>query len=270
MLSFRVTITSRQNPLVARFREAARGGAGSLLLLDGAHLVADAFASRITLTTVAVTPAALERVERPAAIVALLDGLATGVEIVTVTVSSVVMDAMSPVRSPSPIVALAERPTPADARIWSGDLAIVAVDVQDPGNVGAIVRVAEAGGASGLVAATGTADPFGWKALRGSMGSALRLPIVSGVDAATFVADARRRGLRIVATVPRDGQAPADVSCQRAGRAADRRRGSRSRPVAGGGRRRTRHHSDGRACGVAERGGHRSAARVRGTATADF
>ena len=51
-------------------------------------------------------------------------------------------------------------------------------DVQDPGNVGAIVRVAEAGGATGVVAAGACADPFGWKALRGSMGSALRLPIV--------------------------------------------------------------------------------------------
>ena len=49
--------------------------------------------------------------------------------------------------------------------------------LQDPGNLGAIVRVAEAGGASGVIAAGRCADPFGWKALRGSMGSALRLPI---------------------------------------------------------------------------------------------
>ena len=54
--------------------------------------------------------------------------------------------------------------------------------MQDPGNVGAIVRVAEAAGATGVVAAGASADPFGWKALRGSMGSALRLPIVAGVD----------------------------------------------------------------------------------------
>ncbi len=51
--------------------------------------------------------------------------------------------------------------------------------MQDPGNLGAIVRVAEAAGATGFVAAGGSANPFGWKALRGSMGSALRLPIVS-------------------------------------------------------------------------------------------
>jgi RNA methyltransferase, TrmH family len=206
VLSFRVTITSRQNPLVARFREAARGGAGSLLLLDGAHLVADAFASRITLTTVAVTPAALERVELSPL---LSDLTRTGIEVTTV--SSVVMSALSPVRTPSGIVALAERPRAAGDRIYAGGVVVIAVDVQDPGNVGAIVRVAEAGGASGLVATTGTADPLGWKALRGSMGSALRLPIASAADADVAVADARRRGLRIVATVPRGGRTPADA-----------------------------------------------------------
>ncbi len=206
MLSFRVTITSRQNPLVARFREAARGGPDNLLLLDGAHLVADAFASGVTLTTVAVTPAALERAE----LSPLLSELTrAGIELATV--SSVVMGALSPVRTPSGIVALAERPTSAGDRIYAGGLVVIAVDVQDPGNVGAIVRVAEAGGASGLVATAGTADPLGWKALRGSMGSALRLPIVAAADVEAIVADARRRGFRIIATVPRGGRSPADA-----------------------------------------------------------
>ena len=68
------------------------------------------------------------------------------------------------------------------------------------------MRVAEAGGASGVIVATGSADPFSWKALRGSMGSALRLPIVSGIDADAAIADARRHGCRVMATVPRDGR----------------------------------------------------------------
>ena len=79
------------------------------------------------------------------------------------------------------------------------------MDVQDPGNVGAIARVAEAGGATGLIAAGASADPFGWKALRGSMGSSLRLPVVSA-SAAEAIADARRHDCRIVAAVPRDGR----------------------------------------------------------------
>src|SRR5471032_3377119 len=137
----RVTITSRQNPLVARFRAAARGDVGGLLLLDGAHLVADALAARLTFQLAAVTPAALERPD----VAAIAAGLSSaGVEVATV--SAVVMDALSPVRSSSAIVAVAERPAPAGDRVFGGaaPLAVIIVDVQDPGNVGAIVRVAEA------------------------------------------------------------------------------------------------------------------------------
>jgi TrmH family RNA methyltransferase len=141
----------------------------------------------------------------------LVDALTTnGVEVITVSAS--VMDAVSPVKTPTGIVALAERPAGDAGRLFAGQALVVgAVDVQDPGNLGAIVRVAEAAGATGFVAAGGSANPFGWKALRGSMGSALRLPIASEVTAEAAIADARRHGCRIVAAVPRDGRPLFDV-----------------------------------------------------------
>jgi RNA methyltransferase, TrmH family len=204
-----VTITSRQNPLVARFRAAARGDAGDLLLLDGAHLVADALAAGLTIRHAAVTPAARDKHDIKDLIAAL-----SNAHVDVVTVLAPVMDAISPVRSPSAIVALAEQPAAADDRIYAGPapLVVVAVDVQDPGNVGAIVRVAEAGGATGVLAAGGSASPFGWKALRGSMGSALRLPIVCEDDAYAALAAARRHGCRIVATAPRNGRSLFDAA----------------------------------------------------------
>jgi TrmH family RNA methyltransferase len=198
-----VTITSRQNPLVARFRDAARGESEGIMLLDGAHLVGDAAAAGIALLIAAVTPAALEDDDLQA-LVSALGG--QGVEVTLV--SAPVMDALSPVRSSSAIVALAERPAvPADA-FYGGQapLIVVVVDVQDPGNIGAIVRVAEAAGGTGVVAAGASASPFSWKGLRGSMGSALRLPIVTGVTADEALDTARRHGCRIVAAVPRDGR----------------------------------------------------------------
>jgi TrmH family RNA methyltransferase len=198
-----VTITSRQNPLVARFRTAARGDIGGVLLLDGAHLVADAIAAAVTFQLAAVTPASVEQPD----VRTLVDALAgDGVEVITVSAS--VMDAASPVKTPSGIVALAERPAMDIDRLYAGPAAfvLIAIDVQDPGNLGAIVRVAEAAGATGFVAAGGSANPFGWKALRGSMGSALRLPIASEISADEAVAEARRRGCRVIASVPRDGQ----------------------------------------------------------------
>ena len=197
-----MTITSRQNPLVARFRTAARGDIGGVLLLDGAHLVGDARAAAVTFQLAAVTPAAVEQPD----VRTLVDALAgDGVEVITVSAS--VMDAASPVKTPSGIVALAERPAMDIDRLYAGAaFVLIAIDVQDPGNLGAIVRVAEAAGATGFVAAGGSANPFGWKALRGSMGSALRLPIASEIAADEAVAEARRRGCRVIAAVPRAGQ----------------------------------------------------------------
>jgi RNA methyltransferase, TrmH family len=78
-------------------------------------------------------------------------------------------------------------------------------EVQDPGNLGAIVRAAEACGATGIVVGNGSADPFGWKALRGSMGSAFRVPLAGRLPLGPALDAARRRGLRILAAVARDG-----------------------------------------------------------------
>ena len=195
-------ITSRQNPIVARYRAVAQGEVDGLLLLDGVHLVNDAIAAGVAIEHAAVDVNASGRDE----LVRVLESLrARGVD--TVTATAPVMGALSPVRSSSAIVAIARQPSRTVAELFVGPapLVVVACDVQDPGNIGAIVRVAEAGGASGVIATGITADPFGWKALRGSMGSALRLPVHRVPDIATVVADARQHRCRIVATVPRGG-----------------------------------------------------------------
>ena len=197
------TISSRHNPIVARYRAAARGELSGAVLLDGAHLLAEALNARVHIREAAVTPDAAGR-QDVASIVARLATMDAEVAVVAASV----MDALSPVKSPTGIVALADRPEPACEQLYqaSNPLVIVAVDVQDPGNLGAIVRVAEAGAAGGVVAAGVSADPFGWRALRGAMGSALRLPVMSERDAIIAVSEARRHRCRIAAAVPRDGQ----------------------------------------------------------------
>jgi TrmH family RNA methyltransferase len=191
-------ITSRQNAIVARFR-AARDEGAALLLLDGVHLVAEALGAGLRVREAAMTDGGPEAAE-----------LATrlrGRDVPVATVSAAVMRAISPVRSSSPVVALAERPATATRQVYGGTpLVIIAIDVQDPGNVGAIVRVAEAGSATGVICAGACADPFGWKALRGSMGSALRLPVLVHRDVRAAIDEARRHGCRVVATSPRKGR----------------------------------------------------------------
>jgi TrmH family RNA methyltransferase len=195
-------IASRHHAVVARYRDVAKGHQPELVLLDGAHLVGDALRSSVRVLHLVVAADKIDANEIAPLVVRARD---RGVDIAVGTAP--VMDALSPVRSPSPIVGLAERPA-REEQIYGGAhaLVLIACDVQDPGNVGAMVRVAEAAGASGLVAAGQSADPLGWKAVRGSMGSALRLPVARRAHVADAVAEAKQHRCRVVAAVPRAGR----------------------------------------------------------------
>jgi TrmH family RNA methyltransferase len=78
-------------------------------------------------------------------------------------------------------------------------LVVVMVGVQDPGNVGTIIRSAEAFGATGVVAARGTSDPWSPKALRASAGSALRLPVLRGMAVPVLLAQLKMARVMIFA-----------------------------------------------------------------------
>jgi TrmH family RNA methyltransferase len=195
-------ISSRQNAIVKRFRQLAAGDpAGEWMLLDGEHLVGEALASGLRIDIAAF-------VERLAngPMAGQVDALArSGTRVVAVT--DQVLNAISPARQPSGVVAIAKRPSATLDQVLHARHALILIlgDVQDPGNVGAIIRAAEGCGATGIVITTGAADPFGWKALRGGMGSTFRLPIVSGKPLEAAVDDARAAGLRVIATAARTG-----------------------------------------------------------------
>lgn len=165
------------------------------VLLDGEHLVADAL-------TAGVAVEALLTDERPRAITARADALA----VPRYEGTRAVLAAASPVRTTSGVVAIAQwTPTSLEALLSApSPLVIALVDVQDPGNVGSVVRTADALGASGVITLGDSADPAGWKALRGAMGSTFRLPIARGTldDVLDIV---RHRKMRTAAMVVRDG-----------------------------------------------------------------
>ena len=190
-------ISSRQHPIVQTFRRVETGD-DRLALLDGWHLLTDA----------AHAGACRDGRDcgRPAG---RLRGWGferlTGHGTTVVRVTSNVMDALSPVRTPSGVAAIVARlPVELEQLLRPyPPLILVAVDLQDPGNVGAIVRAAEAGGASGVMVAGASADPWGWKALRAAMGSTFRLPVIdAGSDRCR--PSLRRTGVRVVATAPRE------------------------------------------------------------------
>jgi TrmH family RNA methyltransferase len=78
-------------------------------------------------------------------------------------------------------------------------LVVVLAGTQDPGNVGTILRSAEAFGATGAVATRGTADPWSPKALRASAGSALRLPVLRGMAIPILLAQLKMEQVRVIA-----------------------------------------------------------------------
>jgi TrmH family RNA methyltransferase len=205
------SITSRQNPVVARFRALADASdpAAAHVLLDGAHLVADAHESGRTFEVAAIASSRLASDTEEGRLAERL--VASGVDVIQAP--DTVFAAMSPVRTPSGIVAIASRrPTSASEVCGVEDaLILVAVDVQDPGNVGALIRTAEAGGMTGMFVCGASANPFSWKAIRGSMGSALHLPVVGGVTTAYVMTCLRSGGIRTVAAVPRGGVDPEAV-----------------------------------------------------------
>jgi RNA methyltransferase, TrmH family len=205
-----ITISSRHNPFVQQCRELARrrGADCGDVLLDGLHLLSDALAAGVPV----ISAAGPETFWQSPVGASLASALASAGALLY-TASPTVLEAASPVKAPTGIVAIARWEPAGIGRVLEAQPALVvgAIQVQDPGNTGAIIRAAEAAGATGVVVTAGSADPFGWKALRGSMGSAFRLPVAAGAHTGAVCRAARESGVRIVATSPAGGRDLHDV-----------------------------------------------------------
>lgn len=181
------------------------------MLLDGRRLIHDACAAGVRIQTALLSAQALDEGDGP--LWQLAQTLReAGVQ--TLLATRPVLAAASPVRTPSGAIALAVPSLRTWEEVMSHDgtgLIVAAIGVQDPGNIGAIVRSADAAGARGVIAVGSSADPYGWRALRGSMGSTFRVPVAVVDTLEPVVRAARDRHDVIVATVPRGGQSLYDA-----------------------------------------------------------
>ncbi|HEV8237812.1 MAG TPA: RNA methyltransferase [Thermoanaerobaculia bacterium] len=167
-------IVSRQNAKLKTIRRL-RKSKGDKALLEGPHLVAEALAAGIALENVFLTPELADRPEGRE----LVERAKCDVELVEPALLAALMDA----DTPQGALAVAHLPRGSAASLpHRRDGIYVYLDgVQDPGNLGAIARVAEAAAAVGLACGPGTADPHHPRALRASAGSLLRLPTAVAV-----------------------------------------------------------------------------------------
>lgn len=199
-------ITSRQNRRIKDIR-ALRRSKGDRVLLEGPHLVAEAVASGLALEEVLAAPGFFESSAEGGELRRVLAALPEP----PLEVAQDVLASLADAEAPKGLLAVARLPRGGveTLPVVPDGVYLFLEGLQDPGNLGAVARSAEAAGAAGLALAPGCAHPNHPRALRGSAGSLLRLPAAVGVEAAALD-DRLRGGLakppRWAALVPRDGE----------------------------------------------------------------
>ena len=190
-------LTSLQNPLVKSFRKlhsAKQRRQQGVFLLEGTHLLAEACAVDYPLETVLCTPewqSLHQKLWQQAC------QLAQRVEIV----SSEVLQAVATTIQPDGVVATARRNEWQQVVPYTG-IGLALETLQDPGNLGTIIRTAAGSGASGLWISDDSVDLDNPKVLRASAGQWFRLPMAVSTDIKATVAECQQAGMQVVATLP--------------------------------------------------------------------
>ena len=197
------SISSAANPLLKDVRRAIVRGA---LTSDGwcvaetFHLLEEALRSdcevKIVLAAESVRSAAESHVRRR-----------SGIRIAVLP--DALLQRLSDAETSQGVIALVKPPVWELEKLFRGRPLVVVLDgLQDPGNAGAIVRAAEAFGATGILFLKGTVSPWNPKTLRASAGSLFRVPYLHGVDAAIARAALQQNKVELYAGVPaRNGAA---------------------------------------------------------------
>jgi TrmH family RNA methyltransferase len=177
-------ITSTRNARIvaaAKLQQRRERERTGLFLVEGPNAVLDALADGIVDTVYVAGDAAPW--EQP------------GVEVVTV--DEHVVDKLATSRSPQGVVAVARR-RPANLADVDGALVVLLHEVSTPGNLGTVIRTADAAGAAAVVVVGEACDPWNPKAVRAAAGSLSHLPVVLEPDLAATLAALRERGYRLL------------------------------------------------------------------------
>jgi len=173
---------------------------------EGSKLVAAAIDAGVPIEAVyhapdaAASPGAAEVLGRARQAGIRVFGLAQGV-----------MERVADATTPQPLLGVVAAIDVGLVDVVSASLLFVLVDVRDPGNLGAILRVAGGCGAGGVVCCEGTADVYNPKTVRASAGALFSVPVVVGIPPDVALSEIGTAGYRRVGTAVRGGSDPATV-----------------------------------------------------------
>jgi len=217
-------LTSRDNRWLKEFRMALRGGLpteSGFVGVEGIRLVEEALRSGCPIQAVLFSESGQRHHERLAPLIDRPE-----MAFPTLRTTDRLFEGLADTEHPQGVAALVKpRETSFDDFVRTPEsvcapLLVVLAGVQDPGNVGTILRTAAAFGATGAATAasgvSGTASPYSPKALRASAGAALHLPILAGMSLAILLTQFKIAGIRTLASSVREnvGSPPPDVGAR--------------------------------------------------------
>lgn len=188
-------ITKEHIKEIKRLHDSKERAERGLFLVEGVRLMEEAVKEKVDLEEVLYTEK-VEEVERGKSLLAALNRR----HVSLIKVPTKIMDSVSETENPQGILGVARQIkwTLKDITIRKGPI-IAACGLQDPGNLGTIIRTADAGMVSGIITTIDTVDIYNSKVVRATMGSIFRLPLVKVDDAINVLIRFKKEGYQIVA-----------------------------------------------------------------------
>jgi RNA methyltransferase, TrmH family len=193
-------ITSKDNSVIKHLRalsDPKHRKKERVFLIEGVKMVEEALRDKAGVTLVVASPALVQHHGK-----GVLKLAETG-SIDILWISDKLMDALSESKTPQPVMAVVTMQEHSEDVLFAhgSQLIVICHHLQDAGNLGTIIRTVEAVGAAGVALTPHTVDPYSAKAIRASMGSILRLPVVRIGDITAFVTLSMQKGFQTVAAV---------------------------------------------------------------------
>ncbi len=190
----RELLTSKENAVIKKYRKLsesrkAREEAG-LFVMEGLRLCRDAAESGVQLETLFLSPNALRYEDKLESLLRSADRI--------YEISAALEKHLGDTEHPQGIFAIGRLPEDRAEKPKGGRLLLLD-HIQDPGNLGTLIRTAESMGVDTLVLSEGSADPFSPKVIRSTMGSAFRQKLYHAGDLAGFVEELERGGMPVYA-----------------------------------------------------------------------